>query len=139
MNIDRFKHHHARILEGIAGLRELTRQGIDANAVQIANELKALSQIVIQHLAVEDRILYPSLEKRGDPQLAAMSRRYQNDMEGIASAFIRFVRHWSDPGALRDAPEAFRAQANTVLKDVHNRMMREDKEFYPAIERSLQS
>lgn len=134
MNIDRFKNHHVEILSGIAALRKLAHQGIADHAVDIAHELKALSQVVTQHLAVEDRILYPSLERSGDTRMAGMSRAYQDDMQGIASAFINFARRWSNATLLTKNPEGFRTDANTVLKNVHSRMVRENREFYPAIE-----
>lgn len=134
MNIDRFKNHHVEILEGIAVLRKLAHQGVAAHAVDIAHELKALGQVVTQHLAIEDRILYPSLERSGDERMAGMSRAYQNDMQGIASAFINFARRWSNATLLTKNPDGFRAEANIVLKSVHARMVRENHEFYPAIE-----
>lgn len=134
MNIDRFKDHHVRIIAGIGQLRSLTHQGIEDRAVDIAHELKALAQVVTQHLAIEDRILYPTVERGGDARLANMSRAYQGDMKGIASAFIGFARRWSNATHLVREPEVFRAEANVVLKDVYLRMVRENREFYPAIE-----
>lgn len=134
MNIDRFKHHHVQILDGIDRLRALSRQGIAARAVDIAAELKGLSRLVIQHLAVEDRILYPSLEQGDDPRMARMGRAYREDMKGIAAGFIGFSRRWADALAVRRNPEAFRTEANEVLQRVHARMVRENHEFYPAIE-----
>ena|SRR5690606_19510330 len=134
MNIDRFKHQHVEILDGISLLRRLSHQGIEDHAVDIAHELSALAQVVTQHLAIEDRILYPSLAGSGNDRLARMSVAYQSDMKGIASAFINFARRWGNAGVLRRRPEDFRAEANTVLKNVHARMMRENREFYPAIE-----
>ncbi|MBV2181214.1 hemerythrin domain-containing protein [Castellaniella sp. MT123] len=134
MNIDRFKNHHVEILSGIAALRKLAHQGVADHAVDIAHNLKALSQVVTQHLAVEDRILYPSLERSGDERMAGMSRAYQNDMHGIASAFINFARRWGNATLLTKDPDGFRTDANVVLKNVHARMMRENREFYPAIE-----
>ncbi|MGB6009288.1 hemerythrin domain-containing protein [Castellaniella sp.] len=134
MNIDRFKHHHVEILSGIAALRKLAHQGVADHAIDIAHELKALSQIVTQHLAIEDRILYPSLERSGDQRMAGMSRAYQNDMPGIANAFINFARRWSNATLLSKNPDGFRDEANIVLKNVHTRMVRENREFYPAIE-----
>ena len=134
MNIDRFKHQHVEILNGIHTLRQLSHQGIADHAVDIAHELQALAQVITQHLAIEDRILYPSLESSGNDRLARMSVSYQNDMKGIANAFIRFARQWGNAALLRRSPEDFRTAANTVLKNVHARMMRENREFYPAIE-----
>ncbi|GAA0782439.1 hemerythrin domain-containing protein [Castellaniella ginsengisoli] len=134
MNIDRFKHQHVEILSGISLLRRLSHQGVSDHAVDIAHELKTLAQVVIQHLAIEDRILYPSLEQSGNERMARMSADYQNDMKGIANAFINFARRWANATMLTRNPEGFRAEANTVLKNVHDRMLRENREFYPAIE-----
>lgn len=134
MNIDRFKQQHVEILSAIHALRKLAHQGIAEHAVDITDELKSLARVVTQHLAVEDRILYPSLEKGSDEKVARMSASYQADMKGIASGFIRFSRHWADARQLASQPEAFRSEANIVLKRVHERLQRENREFYPAIE-----
>lgn len=134
MDIDRFKHQHVDILSGIAALRKLTHQGVEDHAVDIAHELKALSAVVTSHLAIEDRILYPSIRRSGDTRMADMAESYQDDMKGIASAFINFARRWSSATTLAKRPDDFRNEANTVLKDVHDRMLRENREFYPAIE-----
>lgn len=134
MNIDRFKTQHVEILSGISALRELAHQGIESHAVDMAHELKALSRVITTHLAIEDRILYPSILRNGDLRLARMAREYQDDMKGIANAFIAFARRWGSATALARDPEGFRKDANSVLKDVHARMMRENREFYPEIE-----
>lgn len=134
MNIDRFKNQHVEILNGISVLRKLTHKGVEENAVDIAHELKALAQVIIQHLAIEDRILYPSLEQSGDERMASMSRHYQDDMKGIANAFITFSRKWTNANQLLKNAASFRDEANVVLKNVYDRMLRENKDFYPAIE-----
>lgn len=134
MDIDRFKHQHVDILTGIAVLRKLAHQGVEDHAVDIAHELKVLSTIVTSHLAIEDRILYPSIRRSGDTDMADMAQSYQDDMKGIANAFINFARRWSNATTLAKRPDDFRAEANSVLKNVHERMLRENREFYPAIE-----
>ena len=134
MDIKRFKHQHADILGGIVAVRKLAHQGIVEHAADIAGELKTLARSVTQHLAFEDRVLYPLIEKGADERLSQMSKRYQHDMQGLAAAFIKFVQRWGDAAALAGNPEAFRSDANVVLKNVHDRVIRENREFYPAIE-----
>jgi hypothetical protein len=134
MDIDRFKHQHVDILSGIAVLRKLAHQGVEDRAVDIAHELKALSAVVTSHLAIEDRILSPSIRRSGDVGMARMAQSYQEDMKGIANAFINFARRWSSATVLAKNPDDFRHEANSVLRDVHARMLRENREFYPAIE-----
>ncbi|MYN11668.1 hemerythrin domain-containing protein [Pusillimonas sp. TS35] len=134
MEIDRFKHHHVQILQGIKKMREYAHAGIAEHASVIAQQLKELSSLVTLHLAIEDRILYPALRQGADAELARMGKAYQDDMKGIASAYIAFSRQWRTGAAIAAAAEEFRAQANVVLRDLHARMQRENREFYPAIE-----
>ena len=135
MEIDRFKHQHEEILERIDTLRRLAHAGVTTNARPIAQEVKDLGKVVSLHLAIEDRILYPAVQKASDAQLAAMGAAYQDEMKGIANRYIRFTNQWSDAQKVEGDPDAFRDAANTVLKDVYLRMQRENREFYPAIER----
>lgn len=136
MNIERFKNQHIQILEGIASLRKLAHSSISDNAHHIAQQITALSTVVTMHLAIEDRILYPSLQNGSNQKLADMGKAYQADMKGIANAFIAFSRKWSTAIAVVNQPEMFRTEANQVLKAVYDRMQKEDTEFYPAIEAS---
>lgn len=134
MDIDRFKQQHIDILRRIDTLRTVVHQGIEMNARTIAQQVHELGTVVKLHLAIEDRILYPAAVKAADTRIAAMAETYQQEMKGIANAYIRFTLKWSDAGKVAAEPEGFRVDANTVLKNVYQRMQRENHEFYPAIE-----
>lgn len=134
MDIDRFKHQHVDILRRIDALRKLTHDGIVENSYAIAQQVKDLGKVVTLHLAIEDRILYPAVRKAADADIAAMGETYQEEMKGIANPYIRFTHKWSDPAQVAAQPDSFRDAANTVLKNVYQRMQRENHEFYPAIE-----
>ena len=136
MNIERFKQQHRDILTRIDTLRTLTHAGISENAGEIATAIVSLSRIITQHLAIEDRILYPMLQTSQNSALAEMGKRYQEEMTHIANPFIAFARQWNTAAALKNDPEGFRSNANTVLKRVYDRMRKEDTEFYPTIETS---
>ncbi|MBX9834941.1 MAG: hemerythrin domain-containing protein [Burkholderiaceae bacterium] len=134
MNIDRFKHEHVDILESIATLRRLTQAGVVGNAVQIAKSVVAMSSLIKLHLAVEDRVLYPALQHGPDAALARMGQRFQQEMGAIASAYMAFARRWNTPEAVRGDEAGFKADANAVLRQVYERMQRENRDFYPRIE-----
>jgi iron-sulfur cluster repair protein YtfE (RIC family) len=134
MNIDRFKHEHVDILESIATLRRLTQAGVADNAVQIAQRVVAMSSLIKLHLAVEDRVLYPALQNGADIQLARLGQRFQQEMGAIASAYMAFARRWNTAEALRSDEAGFKADANAVLRQVYERMQRENRDFYPRIE-----
>ena len=134
MNIDKFKHQHTDILHSIATLRDLTHAGVVPNAAEIARRIVAMSGTIKLHLAVEDQALYPALQRGGDEALARMGRQYQSEMGPIASAYDAFARRWNTEASLRADVQGFRADANRVLRQVYERMQREDRDFYPRIE-----
>lgn len=134
MNIDKFKHEHVDILDGIAALRQLAQAGIEEHAAEIATRIIAMSGTIKLHLAAEDRNLYPALEGSGDAALARLSRHFRVEMAGISGAYLDFAAKWNAARKLQQAPEQFRAEANVVLRMLYERMKKEDRDFYPAIE-----
>lgn len=134
MNIDKFKHQHHDILASIAALRKASHAGVKENAAEIARLIIEMSSTIKLHLAVEDQVLYPALRNGNNAALARMGRKYQDEMGTIASAYMGFAERWNQASSVSGDPEGFRADANTVLKTVHDRMQKENTVFYPAIE-----
>lgn len=134
VDIERLKHQHVRILKGIAAMRKLCHEGIAENAPRLADELKSLGSVITTHLAIEDRVLYPSLYKHENQKIVEMAHSYQNEMQGITNTFVDFSHHWADTAEIQRDPEGFRSHANVALKALHMRMQKENKEFYPTIE-----
>ena len=133
MNIDKFKTDHVAILSGIQRLRDLTHLGVSASD-EIAGALVKFSTTIRLHLAAEDKFLYPSLEKSEDPQIVALSRRFENEMADIANRFMTFARNWNIGPKIAADFEGFRRAANMTLKPVWDRMQQENHDFYPRIE-----
>jgi leucyl aminopeptidase (aminopeptidase T) len=134
VNIDKFKHQHIDILSSIARLRQLSREGVAGNAAAIAAQIVQVSGLVKLHLAGEDRNLYPTLEDSGDARLAHMSRAYRAEMKDIAQAYLGFAAKWNTARQVARDPDGFRQDANVVLRRLFERIQREDREFYPAID-----
>ena len=134
MNLDKFKHQHTDILRSIATLRALAQAGAQANATAIAQGIVAMSGTIKLHLAVEDKVLYPALQRGDNAELARLGRQYQSEMESIASAYDAFARRWNTADNVRRSAQDFRNEANVVLRKVYERMQREDHDFYPRIE-----
>ncbi len=134
MDIQRYYHDHAQIFRQIDTLRELSRAGVRENAVRISEIITGTASHIKFHLAAEDQVLYPTLARSGDAQVAAMSARYRGEMQGIASAFAAFVAQWRVPSRLAADPDGFRRDANTVLRALFDRLQRESVELYPAAE-----
>ena len=63
-----------------------------------------------------------------------MGQQYQTDMGPIAQAYEAFARRWNRADSVLHDEQAFRDDANRVLRMVHERMQRENRDFYPRIE-----
>ena len=134
MNIDKFKHQHADIMSNISALRRLAQAGVAQNAADIARLIVSMSSTIKLHLAVEDQALYPALQRGDNPELARMGQKYQTDMGPIAQAYEAFARRWNRADSVLHDEQGFRDDANRVLRMVHERMQRENRDFYPRIE-----
>ena len=134
MQIGKFKHQHGDIKRRIAELRDLARAGADTHAEAIAQGIVAMSALIKLHLAVEDQVLYPALQADRQSDLARLARHYQSDMVPIAAAYDAFARRWNTSQRVRENAAGFRDDANLVLRKLHERMLREDRDFYPQIE-----
>jgi iron-sulfur cluster repair protein YtfE (RIC family) len=134
MNIDKFKNQHVDIIECIAALRKSAKEGISSNAAEIARLIVSMSSTIKLHLAVEDQVLYPALRSGSNATLATMGKKFQEEMDAIAAAYMVFAGRWNHATKVANDPEGFRSDANTVLKILHARMQQENTVFYPAIE-----
>lgn len=134
MNIDKFKQQHVDILGNIATLRKLTQDGVTRNASDIARLVVAMSSTIKLHLAVEDKVLYPALQNGKDAGMARMGKQFQEEMSVIARTYEGFAHRWNTAHSLQDNEDGFRADANIVLRTLHERMQRENHDFYPRIE-----
>lgn len=56
-------------------------------------------------------------------------------MTDIVSEYEVFSRRWNIASKLKGNDEAFRRDANNVLRKVYERMQKENKDFYPLVER----
>ncbi|MBS7349944.1 MAG: hemerythrin domain-containing protein [Comamonas sp.] len=134
MNIEKFKHQHVSILQHLADLRKLSQAGVIENAQAIAQGVVAMGGIIKLHLAVEDQVLYPALQNSGNTEMTRLGQQFQTNMGPIADAFDEFARRWNTAHSVLQDPEGFRTHANTVLRRLHERMLLENREFYPRIE-----
>ncbi|WP_312982552.1 hemerythrin domain-containing protein [Atlantibacter sp.] len=134
MNIDKMKSQHNEIIQKINQLREYSRRGITDNAQEIAQTVVSMSSVIKVHLSAEDQFLYPYLEKVEDQKLKRMSLQFQREMADIVVEYEMFSRRWNTASKITGHDEDFRRDANTVLRKVHERMQRENTQFYPLVE-----
>lgn len=134
MNIDRFKKEHDVVFAAVSELRNVVNSGISKNADAIVKAIVSMSSTIKLHLAAEDRFLYPTLASSANPAAVRLGKKFQDEMGGIATAYMDFAGKWNIESKVAADPEGFRADANNIFKALHQRIQRENQELYPLAE-----
>lgn len=134
MNTSRIKSDHDALYASMEALRGLVRAGVAGNAGALFAELKKLDATIKLHLAIEDRMLYPALANASDPQVAAIGKRFQHEMGGLATAYEDFAAHWDTTARIAADPDRFGQEAIGLLDALHARIQHEDSELLPLAE-----
>jgi len=120
----------------VTDLKRLVLSGVEAHAADIAHGVVAISSTIKLHLAIEDQVLYPALNKSADAGVARTASRFQDEMGPLAADFASFARRWNTERSVASEPAAMRDQAIQMLDRLHHRMHQENRELYPLAERA---
>ncbi len=120
----------------LANLSGRLRSAIDArplDTLSIARHRDAIGAALSEHLRIEDDDLYPALATHPDPEVAAMARRFSDDMGTLGAWWGAYAAKWT-AAAIAAAPDAFRAETEHVLAALEARIVLEDRELFPRVE-----
>jgi iron-sulfur cluster repair protein YtfE (RIC family) len=101
-----------------------------AHPAQVGAIRWQLARQLMAHLALEDRILYPALQKSGDTQVRDTAARLQTETGALADAFATYMSAWSDDRVARDW-SGFCSETARILTALTDRIDRENKRLYP--------
>ncbi len=99
------------------------------SATDIAQLRWRLSRLLLAHLAKEDRLLHPMLQRGDDPVAAALSRRFEEEMGGLADGFKAYMQDW-DAQQIADHPDAFETATKGFAATLSDRIRREETQLY---------
>lgn len=131
----------------------LTRKALSGEHLALLEEMEALSallaaeapdmarlgqlrwrmtRVLIQHVAKEDRLLYPRLSSAPDPEVRNLAQRFQRDMGGLADAYRDHIARWPASAIVADWP-GYRRDAEAIAVTLAERIEREELELYPRL------
>lgn len=115
----------AEISEASTGLASLL------DAERLYRLLRQLDAILTEHLASEDRFLYPDMLASSDRRTAALASRFCEEMGGLTKDYAGFAARWNSAGALLDDPDSFQRDWTGLQGALAFRIQRENAELYP--------
>lgn len=96
--------------------------------------LSRMGGLLALHLAMEDHVMYPLLRAQADGAAAAAARRSFAEVGGLKDGFDAYRTKWMRPSALEASWEAFAAETRVFLESLRERIGREERELFPALD-----
>lgn len=131
MNVGELRAQHERIMRLAAELRRAVDRGEELQPVAALRW--GLARELIAHLAIEDRLLYPSMLRSRDTATVDLATRFKSELGSLGDAFTTYMTQWSDSRIAREW-EGFRRETRTILDLLAERVARENESLYPLIE-----
>jgi hypothetical protein len=131
MDIGELRRQHAEIGRTAERLADLTARQDRPESVGAVRW--QLARLLMTHLALEDRILYPGLLQAIDADVRAATTTLQLETGTLAERFSLYMTSWSDDRIAREWA-SFCGDTDRVLSALRNRIDREEDTLYPLAE-----
>ncbi|MBI5587598.1 MAG: hemerythrin domain-containing protein [Deltaproteobacteria bacterium] len=130
-----FRQAHDDLLQ-IAGeiSKLLTPAGIQNDAAKVRSLLSRLAGKLFVHLQMEDKSLFPSIEKYNDARLNSMLKVFVNDMGGLKDAFNKYTNKWANPDHIKNNAVEFINETKSIFSALTKRIEKENRELYKLID-----
>jgi hypothetical protein len=116
-------------LEAMAIDLSLHAQARPLDRGEIARTRWRLGRMLLAHLAQEDSVLHPLLQRGPCPVAAAMSRQLAHEMGGLADGFKAYIADWD--GERMDAdPDGFERATCDLVAALSDRIRVEETQLY---------
>ncbi len=105
----------------------------DETAALLAN----FKAVLLRHLELEDKWMYPHLQASADAKLAEKAKRFQAEMGDLRTRFGTFAERWGAAPEIERAPEDFLRDWSALRELLERRIAAEDDDLYESAERAL--
>lgn len=134
--LDGFRSRHVEIRDMIGDLQSLLQPEqltIRPNAKTAYGLLCDLADMLKQHLAEEDRGLYPPLLIHEDPKVKSMAWNFISGERPLRRLFDDYHRRWLKECDFNFS-EDFLSETLEILHLVEERIVREENQLFPKLE-----
>jgi hypothetical protein len=129
--IGKLTAEHVRLTQIATELLAINGETLSADARPAHKLLNTLSATLQNHIAIEDKSLYPEALRHA--ALKELAARFLDRRKELEADYDRFKRAWPSASRIQADARAFRQQLKLQLATLAQRMFEEDEEFHPAI------
>lgn len=130
----KLRQEHAELVAIVRRLADFTARPSPPPQVELFELRRELSSTLIAHLKAEDWVLYPRLLGSDDADVAATAQAFNDEMGGLAAAYVAYTEQWSAPAINADWP-GYCAASRAIIDALTCRITRENRELYPLLEK----
>ena len=133
-NLAKLREEHAELVAIVRRLSDVIAKDSPPRSPDFHALRRELQSKLIAHLKAEDWMLYPRLLDSPDPDVAGTARLFNEEMGGLAAAFMNYAEKWGPVAIERDWAGYCRDTA-AIAQALSERITRENQELYPLLER----
>ena len=134
-SLAQLRAEHAELVKIVREWEALIESDAPPPSVELFDVRRRLSSLLIAHLKAEDWVLYPPLLESDDPEISRVARNFVDEMGGLAASYSIFMERWDALGIQADWTH-YQKEARAISKALGNRIVRENRELYPLVERT---
>ena len=130
----KLRQDHATLARMFGQLERMIGLPQPPSQLELFELRRSLMQTLIGHLKLEDWALYPRLIDSGDESISATGRHFQEEMSGLAPAFVAYCEKWTANTIAGDWAD-YCNDTRGLLDALNDRLARENRDLLPALER----
>lgn len=132
--LTKIREDHAALAKLFRQLREMVGSSRPPSQLVLFDLRRELVSTLLAHLKLEDWALYPRLIQSNDDGVSEVGRRFQQEMGGLAPAFVAYCDKWS-ANAIESNWQDYCHDTREILDSLEERLVLENRELLPLLEK----
>ena len=130
------KQEHVRIIYLLEEILTETKK-VEEDS-KLIPKLRELKLVLVNHLKLEDNLLYPVFEKAKDVKMNELGKGFSEEMLAISKVALKFFADFENEEVSKLVKdEEFKKQLQGIIKVVKKRVSIEEKILFPAYQNNL--
>ena len=136
--IQQLKQEHIEIGHSLESIKEGVAEGKPGDT-DLVDSLRELKNVLVAHLDLEDKMLYPALANSNDAEAKKLGEQFSEEMLGISKTVMAFFGKYMS-ASISDLLESseFRKELDAIIKAITKRVDAEEKILFPAYDKIKQ-
>ena len=130
------KQEHVRIIYLLEEILTETKK-VEEDS-KLIPKLRELKLVLVNHLKLEDNLLYPVFEKAKDAKMNELGKSFSEEMLAISKVALKFFADFENEDVSKLIKDLeFKKQLQGIIKVVKKRVSVEEKILFPAYQNNL--